>query len=150
MGNFITVSFRFVNLLGDSNEDVNGYKEMPLDEQSALMHSCAEKLVELKQEAGGVNILVTTDSCKFLNYLDALVIPGVSHLDGDSFHQHIGFSAEVSGKAMLKSFAEFILIGKASSAYQIKVGPMHISNFPKHAATIGGVPYRLLEYPCSI
>lgn len=148
LGNFNSVTFRFVNLLGDSNEDVEGYITLPECEQKSLINTCITTLLHIKSTTA-LNFLVTTDSSKFLRHLDFLNETGIYHLEGDDVHQHVGYSEIVSQKAMLKSFAEFFLIGRANIAFQIKVGPMYVSSFPERAASIGGVPYELLEIPIS-
>lgn len=144
LGQFISVTFRFVNLLGDSTEDVDGFSPLPKERQEFLMDRCIQKLLLIRSQHH-YQLLITTDSSKFLRRVDALNIPDIYHLNGEDTHHHIGYSTVVSELEMFKSFAEFYLIGLAEHAYQIKIGPMYASNFPKHAARIGEVPYDLIE-----
>lgn len=144
LGTYISVSFRFVNLLGDSDEVVEGFRVLSESEQESLMFCCVQTMQTIPMD-GVESILVTSDSSRFFSFLDSFHQETVKHLEGDDIHHHVGFSAKASHEAMLKSFAEFMLISKAQKAYQIKIGPMYASNFPKHAARIGNVPYQLIE-----
>ena len=88
-------------------------------------------------------ILVTADSPSFL--AEAAKLPNVVIVKGNSIH--IDFNSSKKAVDYLKAFTEFFLISKAKSAklYRNRKYKTYPSNFPKYAASLGNVPYEIVE-----
>lgn len=144
---YMAIALRFVNLLGDSDESVFGIDSINNKEQELLLQSCVSELKKLIEENNNLNVLVTTDSYRFLSYIDEdpTLREKVNHLVGDKVHHHIGFSNEVTDLGITKSYAEFMLISMAEKVYQIQIGSMYESKFPKWAASINNKKYQLIN-----
>lgn len=142
---FSAVSFRFVNLLQDSVEKVYGIDEISEENQNALMVRCYSELCSVLSNSSSPMCLVTTDSPRFITFLDSRKNHSIYYLRGGGIHKHIGFVDHVSEDEIMKSFIEFMLIGLSSKVIQIIVGPMYESKFPKWAANIGNVPYSIIR-----
>ncbi|MCQ2308950.1 MAG: hypothetical protein MJZ78_03110 [Bacteroidales bacterium] len=144
---YMAVAFRFVNLLGDSDESVAGIDAIDKEVQINLINDCLNELKGLIEENASLSVLITTDSFRFLSYLDHdPVLKGkVNYLVGDKIHHHIGFSNEVTDAGITKSYAEFMLISTAEKVYQIQIGSMYESKFPKWAASINGRQYCVIN-----
>ena len=136
-GGFISVSFRFMQLMGDFKDcygDVLPEKEkVELVEKSL---SVIRNLYEKEQKT----LLVTSDSQSFLNEAAKLdfvyVVPGKIG--------HIGFSNERD--VYIKMFVDFLLISRADHVYMAHSGKMYRSNFARTAALSGGAPYDVITY----
>lgn len=144
---YMAVAFRFVNLLGDSDESVAGIDPIDKEEQINLVNGCIDELNGLIEKNANLNVLITTDSFRFLSCIDRdpVLKEKVNYLVGDKIHHHIGFSNEVTDVGITKSYAEFMLISVAEKVYQIQIGSMYESKFPKRAASINGRPYRIIS-----
>lgn len=140
---YVSVSFRFVNLLNDSDEEVSNIPSITKDEQQHLMESCVKNLLDLKEKES-VPIFVTADSPRFLKYLKDMKVDVSFIVPNFEFTHHIGFGGEVGEEQVNKSFSEMLMIAGAMKAYQICIPPMYKSNFPKWSAKIGNVPYELI------
>jgi len=131
-------SFRFQNKLGDFREFT--FKEISTAEKKELLDAAINAL---KKEACNTDkILVTADSPTFL--AEASKIRNVVVVKGTSVH--IDFNSSSKTTDYLKAFTEFFLISKASKAelYQNKKFRTYPSNFPKYAALLGNVPYKIV------
>ncbi len=142
---YISVSFRFVNLLGDSNEIVCGYKSLDLEEQQGLIDANLSVLKKLIGMNSNKKFLVTSDSFRFISAVEGALLDNVYFIKGSEVHHHIAFSDNVSDKEVTKSYVEFMLISESVVAYQIQIGPMYESKFPKWAACVNNVPYYLIR-----
>lgn len=145
LGSFISVSFRFVNLLGDSNEKVIGYIEQPEQEKEELLDKCIMTLEGLISGHTDCNILITTDSYNFIQRIKTQGYSNVHFIEGGAIHHHIGFTNSIAINEIEKSYTEFMLVSKAQEAFQIQVGKMYESKFPKWAATLNNVPYMIIN-----
>lgn len=142
---YISASFRFVNLLSDSNELVDGYDVLPVDDSKKLINANICVLKKLINNNPYKSYLVTSDSYKFITAVENSNIKNVYFIKGEEIHHHIAFSDIVSDKEITKSYVEFMLISEASTAFQIQIGPMYESKFPKWAACVNNVPYYLIR-----
>lgn len=146
LGNgYISVSLRFVNLLGDSNEKVYGYKSLDSEEQQGLIDANLSVLKKLIGINSNKKFLVTSDSFGFISAVEGALLDNVYFIKGSEVHHHIAFSDNVSDKEVTKSYVEFMLISESVVAYQIQIGPMYESKFPKWAACVNNVPYYLIR-----
>lgn len=141
---YFAVALRFVNLLCDSVEDVSGIDPISEEEQQRLMNRCLVELKELMKRHPDKRFLLTTDSYRFITFVDEQQIPNVHFLVGEKVHHHIGFVRSVAENEVLKSLTEFVLISQAEQVFQIQTGPMYESKFPKWAATISDAKYEII------
>lgn len=134
---YISLSFRFVNLLGDFEE----YGRYPLDNpaQLELMENCRNMVASLYWKfEGKYKILVTSDSRKFIDWISDLeyifLIPGsIGHSGRDGSLQTI-----------TKTMLDFFMISEARYVFLGKIGPMYASQFAKIAAAVNDVPFEML------
>jgi hypothetical protein len=136
--NYTSFSFRFQNKLGDFKEFT--FKELPAKDKQKLMNAALDAI---KREESQNKILVTADSPTFL--AEAEKLPNVITVKGTSIH--IDFNSSKKAVDYLKAFTEFFLISKATQAklYRNRKYKTYPSNFPKYAASLGNVPYEIVE-----
>lgn len=136
--NYTAISFRFQNKLGDFKEFT--FKELPAKDKQKLMNAALEAI---KREESQNKILVTADSPTFL--AEAEKLPNVITVKGTSIH--IDFNSSKKAVNYIKAFTEFFLISKATQAklYRNRKYKTYPSNFPKYAASLGNVPFVIIE-----
>lgn len=136
--NYSALSFRFQNKLGDFKEFT--FSELPSADKQELLNAA---LQAIKREIAEKTILVTADSPTFL--AEAEKLPNVVIVKGTSIH--IDFNKSKNAADYIKAFTEFFLISKASSAklYHNRKYNTYPSNFPKYAASLGHVPFEIVE-----
>ena len=136
-GNYTAISFRFQNKLGDFKEFT--FKELPAKDKQKLMNAALDAIKREKSQ----KILVTADSPTFL--AEAEKLPNVITVKGTSIH--IDFNSSKKAVDYIKAFTEFFLISKATQAklYRNRKYKTYPSNFPKYAASLGNVPYEIVE-----
>lgn len=141
-GHYISVSTRFLELLGDFKEP-KATKTLTATEQQALIAACVAQVEAIRERhPEAARVLVTSDSSRFLAACAALpyvyVIPGeVVHVDvrgtgGDRRH--------------LKTFTDFFAIARASHSYLLRTGDMYRSSFSLRAAQMGGHSFEVVEF----
>lgn len=134
---YISVSFRFVQLMGDFKEAWGDV--LPEEEKVALINKSIAVIQELNQKEKK-RVFVTSDSRIFLAEAAKLeyvyVAPGKIG--------HIGFSME--SDVYMKMFVDFMLISKADHVYMAHSGKMYRSNFARTAALSSGAPFDVISY----
>ena len=136
---FISISFRFVQLLGDF-KDCDG-ETLSDDEQEILINKSVRAVEEIKQKHKSItNVLVTADSCKFLDRVKTL--PYVYIIEGKV--GHINF--ENSDNINMKTFLDFLMIANAQKVYLAKSEKMYKSDFARRAAMIYNRPFELFKF----
>lgn len=137
---YTAISFRFQNKLGDFKEFT--FKELKEADKQELMSAALDAL---KREVtdSREKILVTADSPTFL--AEAKKLQNVVTVQGKSIH--IDFNSSKNATDYLKAFTEFFLISRASKAklYRNRKYETYPSNFPKYAALLGNIPYKIVE-----
>lgn len=136
---YISISFRFIGLLGDF-QDIQ-QKGLSSDEQLNYMEICKNgvKSLSVPQDCG---ILVTSDSQRFQECIRD--IPKVFFVDGKISHLGNNINDDDSH---LKTFLDLFMISKAEKAYLGWHGEMYkYSAFAKTGALIGGVPFEVIEF----
>ena len=136
--NYISVSTRFLELLGDFDEPRRERFPLAPEEQKRLIEACVNKIREIQSmpENRGKKVLVTSDSTRFLTAVsdipDVVTIPGrIAHID----------RKDSDGESEMKTFVDFFAILRADRSYLL-VGPgMYRSNFSKRAAQAGSHPF---------
>lgn len=136
---YISVSFRFMQLLGDFI-DCDG-DILPDNQQESLIHKSLNILFHIKEEnPDTVKMLVTADSIKFLQAASS--IPFVYIIKGEVGHINFKNSDEVN----MKTFLDFFMISKAKKVYLAKSGKMYNSDFARRASMINNKPFELVNY----
>lgn len=136
---FISVTFRFQQLLGDFVE--GNFPILPKEEKNILINKCLSKIEELHKLHQNTNVLVTSDSKTFLSEANKLsyvhIIPGeVVHMD---------FTSEKNLNTHLKSFVDLFVISKAQKIYLIYSDSLYRSSFAKTASFLSENPYEEIK-----
>lgn len=135
---YISVSTRFLELLGDFHEPV-ARVTLCAQEQQALVDRCIAELEKIHLRHPGVKMLVTSDSSRFLDAAKRL--PFVHTVEGRIAHVDTAESTDHT-----KTFLDFLLVSRAAKAYQLHTSPMYAGNFSLRAAQIGNVPFERIEF----
>ncbi|GHS98207.1 hypothetical protein FACS1894139_18530 [Planctomycetales bacterium] len=134
-GAYISVSFRFLKLIGDF-VDVDTVLPLPPPERDALINRCLCHLSDIyEQEKGGIKrVLVCSDSATFLQA--AAQLPFVFSVPGNI--RHIDRDRSCDNDAAMKAFVDYFLISRAQKIFLVIDGQMRNSGFPHSAALLGG------------
>ncbi|MCF0188124.1 MAG: hypothetical protein HUK04_01320 [Bacteroidaceae bacterium] len=136
-GNYISVSMRFLQLLGDFNDVVDVGTTLSEEERKELISKCLTEIRKLHDTYPHHRILVNSDSQRMLRAARAL--PYVYTIDGDIIHFDRSDGHEDEYKKFEKTFLDFLTISKADEIFLIKCHHhMRESGFPHAAAMIGG------------
>lgn len=137
---YISVTFRFQQLLGDFKE--GNFKELKKDEQIYLIKECCD-ILEKIYLSEKKKILVTSDSKTYLESIKNLkyiyIIPGeISHMGYDD-------SYTIEDK-YIKSFLDFYMIANADVVYSVRNKYMYKTTFAKTASRVFNKPYFEIEF----
>lgn len=136
-GNYVSVSFRFMQLMGDFKDS---WGETLSEEDRNDLLNKSLTLVKSLYEQEQKTIFVTSDSQTFLDVVSKLdfvyVIPGEIG--------HIGYSQNRG--VTEKMFLDFCMISQADHVYMAHSGKMYRSNFAKTAAMSSNTPYTEISY----
>lgn len=136
---YISVSFRFMQLMGDL-KDVDG-DTLPPAERESLILRCLDFVERLHaQHPTYRRVLVTADSRTFIERVEAL--PYVITLPGEI--GHIGFMK--SEGIFLKMFQDFYMISQARLVFMGYTGKMYKSHFACSAALTTDAPYQAIKF----
>lgn len=135
--NYISVSFRFLDLLGDFNETFGQGTLSSEEERKRLIDQCKKQLELLHNKYPYQKILVNSDSITFLKSASTLgytyVIPGeISHVDNPT---------PVEINVHDKTFTDFFMIANAQNIYLVIADKMYSSNFPYVASRLYNRPF---------
>ena len=141
--NYISTSFRFMNLLDDFNETVELHGKLTKEEQDGLITKNIEQLQMLHNKYPEKRILVNSDSTTFLQSAEELdyvyVIPGnITHIDGKNDKDEYS--------AYEKTFLDFFMIANAEKIYLLRTGQMYNSGYPFAASKIYNKPFEKIEF----
>lgn len=133
--NYISVSTRFLELLGDFTEPKPMARPLDEDEQQNLIANCLQQIRRIHNEEciDGERILVTSDSAKFLEAARAL--PYVKVIEGKI--GHLSVKQDNRREMDYKTLTDFFTISRARKSYLLISGGMYRSNFSKRATQIG-------------
>ena len=140
---YISTSFRFMNLLDDFNETVELHNKLTKKEQEELIARNIEQLQSLHDKNLDKRILVNSDSTTFLQTAGNLdyvyVIPGyITHIDGTNNCNEY--------EAYEKTFLDFFMIANAEKIYLLRTGQMYNSGYPFAASKIYNRPFEKIEF----
>lgn len=139
---FVTISFRFQNLLGEFKEAESS--ALHKNEQEYLIEICLKAINDIKNQNKDIDkILITSDS----NIFRTLAIKKFPFAYTYIFPKEIGHidHAEPGKSKELTAFLDMFLISEAKKAYQVRTAQMYNSDFPKMGARINNVPYEMIE-----
>ncbi len=136
---YISISFRFVQLLGDF-KDCDGETLSDI-EQADLITKSIKAVKNIKEQNKIIQkVLVTADSTKFLDQVKAL--PYVYVVEGKVGHINFESSDEVN----TKTFLDFLMIANAKKVYLAKAEKMYKSDFARYASMIYNRPFEQYNY----
>ena len=142
-GKYITVSFRFIGILGDFKDHAGFGEELTVEEKRYYIKkslACLEQLHMRHPQC--YKIVVTTDSPYFLKLVKSLsyvyVIPGRL--------EHMDYAVVDDYEVHLKTFLDFMIITKAEKSYSYQYGKMYgATKFALTAALIGNNEYEVVK-----
>lgn len=139
LGNhYISISFRFIGLLGDF-QDV-GNRRINTTTQETIIDKCIKCITKLHKNKSEYNkILVTADSQRFLDI--AKELPYVYTIPGKISHIGVNSNEEES----LKTFVDFYMISQADEVYLGVAEKMYNSNFSRLAAYSTGKKFTVFN-----
>lgn len=138
-GDYISMVFRFQQLLGDFKE--GNFKILGIEERKKLMEKCKDAICYQHSIYPNMKILVTSDSIGFLDYIKDLEY--VYTIKGKVFH--MDFTNETQKMQYLKSFVDLLMLSKSKYIFLVKSSEMYASGFAKRASLINNVPYSVLN-----
>lgn len=133
---YISISTRFLQLLGDFKETRDIYETLDDIRAEELMKNCLKAIKDIMEriENQGKLVVVTSDSRRFLDYIDGY--PMIYSIPGGICH--VDSKAEGS-EDQLKTFVDFFAIKEAVRSYLVVGQGMYAeSNFSKRAAQADG------------
>lgn len=141
--NYISTSFRFLNLLGDFNETTGKKVELSLEEKKELIEKNLLQLQKLHSKHPDKRILVNSDSTTFLQEACKLnftyIIPGnITHIDDKNLSNEY--------ETYEKTFLDFFMIANAEKIFLLKSGEMYKSGYPGIASLINDRPFEVIEF----
>lgn len=130
---YVSVSLRFVNSLGDFLDTSSWNKTLDEDQQQYLMTRCKDELKNFINTKNFEKVLVLSDSTKFLNFVSD--IPSVYVFP--DFIAHLGIlksKSDENEKCFLKTLIDFHLIADAKESYRFQTEHLYPSGFPRLAS----------------
>lgn len=143
--NYISMTFRFRQLLGDFKE---GGETLDEREKGLFVQRCIACVNRMHQKQPGKKILVTADSATFLESLKASVHGhGLEAYDSWLYLipgkvVHMGFTHDADKQTYMKSFVDYYMLSHASTVYLVRDKLMYHSGFPYRAAILNGADYQ--------
>lgn len=139
-GNFVSITYRFQQLLGDFKE--RDYKILSADEKKKLIEDSLKVIENVHKKYPQFKVLVTSDSTFFLKtankYDYVYIIPGnVVHMD---------YTSDADFRTYEKSFIDLLTLSHASKIFLAYSGQMYKSGFAYCASLIGNVEYEEIKY----
>lgn len=139
--NYISVSCRFLDLLGDFNESFGAKVKLNGSQKNTLLKKIEDKIIELHSIYPEYKVLCNSDSALFLNKVRqndfVYVVDGnITHID------NVPKNGEY--KLFEKTFLDFFMIANAKKIYQIKGDYMHNSGYPYAASKLYNRPYECI------
>lgn len=139
---YIAVHLRFVNAL-DNFEEPSCYNNPLPDEQSKrnLIERCKEGIMEIKRRNGNCDVLVFSDSKRFLDELNDIPV----HTLGGSEHiAHLSFTND--RLETMKTFVDLYMLSKARKVYRIDAPEIYAySKFAHSGALIGNIDFETFK-----
>lgn len=132
---YVCAVFRFQNLLGDFIE--YDFPSLPAIEQEIMINKNKEFIRSLKRKYPDQNLLVTSDSVRFLKELEGM--EGVYTLPGRVVH--MDSVSDAGYDVYKKSFLDFFMLAGGKKIYSVGTKEMYETEFPLYAAKLNGIPF---------
>lgn len=137
---YISISCRFLNLMGDFNETFQA-EVLSEEEKKHYLKSVRVEIERIHRCHPCQKVLLNSDSITFLNFMRCYewvyIIPGtITHIDNDDTADYYTYE---------KTFLDYMSIAGASHVYLIKYGKMMNSGYPLSASKVGNVPFEIVE-----
>lgn len=139
---YISVSFRFLDLLGDFNEPDRNGPLLNEIERKELIQSNIEQIKKLHNRFPDKIILVNSDSITFLETAKELDYTYI--VQGNI--EHIDNTDNTVDGAHDKTLTDFFMIAHASEIYLYITGAMYNSNFPYAASKLYKKPFHRVYF----
>lgn len=139
---YLSISCRFLDLLGDFNESFGYGKPLSNEEKKELIAANINQIQLLHESHPNKKILVNSDSVTFLAAVQQLnyvfVNPGeVTHVDNTNSASYETFE---------KTFIDFLMIANAEHIYLQRTGRMMNSGYPYAASLIYNKPFTTINF----
>jgi hypothetical protein len=142
-GAFISVAFRFAQLLGDFKETTDEcHPILPDNKKKILIDKCINHLKEIYTENDCGKALVTSDSISFLE--EAMRLPFVYVIPGDV--RHIDAAQDTEKNVNIKLFLDYFVLSRSKKIYLVIEDQMYNSGFSYRAALLNNVPFMVKRY----
>jgi hypothetical protein len=141
-GGFISVAFRFMQLLGDFGE-YGDCVTLPDYEKKILINKCMDHLQEIYNENNCGKVFVTSDSISFLD--EAKKLPFVYVIPGGLGHMDV---CRTPGKDVnLKLFLDYFVLSQSNKVYLVVEGQMYgKSTFSYTPTLLNNIPFIVKQY----
>lgn len=141
IGKYISVSTRFMGLLGDFRDEDGFNNCLPENKAEALLDHSIEVLKKIISETSDeYNIFIASDSMRFVNRVKQL--KRVYFIPGKIGHSKFKCSEEI----ISKTFIDFFMLKNAHISYLLKSKEMYGSGFPWLASQVGGHEFITVEF----
>ena len=141
-GGYVTMSLRFIGLLGDFAE--RDARHITPEEQEQLIERCLTKIQQLHDKrTAGKKVLLTSDSTRFLKRA-AERFDFIYFIPGDVVH--IDYQDATSDDINIKLFVDMLMISRSEQVFLLQADGMYNSGFPRRAAQITGVPFHHVRF----
>lgn len=134
---YISMSFRFMQLLGDFEDRAGGIR-LEYSEIEEYLKKSIILIETMHLKYPDYKVFVASDSCSLVNLAKkkdfVFTIPGQpkhSDLPADNYD---------------KEFVDFFIISGAEHVFLCKKGQMYLSGFPYYASLAGGKPFEIINY----
>lgn len=140
---YISVSTRFMGLLGDFNETSCGPNRLSEEDSILLLNKVLKQVESIHTIHPNKTILLTSDSCTFLDYSKRLpyvyIIPGnITHIDNKQDSSDY--------EKYEKTFIDFFMIANANEVFLIRTGKMMKSGFSYAASKVYNKKFNYVEF----
>lgn len=140
---YISVTFRFQQLLGDFREA--GFPTLHAGEERTNLIERSLTCIERLHDKTGGRILVTSDSSTFLQ-MAAKRFSYVYTVSGRVVHiDCVRTEDKVKQEVYLKSFVDFFMLANAKCIYLAAMEPLYNSYFPEMASWVYGKPFHVIR-----
>lgn len=129
---YVSLTFRFQQLLGDFKED--GFPTLKNEDEKELLIEKCLRCIESLHHQEQSTILVTSDSMSFLERVK--VFDYVYTISGSIRHMDFSTEESVDISVDMKSFVDFYLLAHADKLYLSTIKPLYRSGFPRVAALV--------------
>jgi hypothetical protein len=140
-GVFISVAFRFLQLLGDFKE-YGSLPVLPDHEKKILINNCISHLKEIYSENDCDKVFVTSDSASFLE--EAARLPFVYVIPGGIGHVDVCLTP--GEDINLKLFLDHFVLSHSKKVYLVIEGKMFNSSFSHTPTLLNNIPFIVRRY----